>query len=497
MILQDLHLGSLAAESDDELFNYFVVTPIAETIVLRDIGLVLGRKGSGKTALFRQMEELLSRQKLDHVNVIRLNMDDYAWAAFSSFRDLGLSDEHAATVAWQLAIPLQIAVGVANANVAWTNQSAPHVNILRKFVSDNFSEAQPSLETTASLFGQFSSLQVGAFGVAFEANFETGTPAFQLVPALTNVISQHLVEPLTESAWLLILDQLDESWDGSQQKKDLLVGLQKGVKRVNDDFGWRSNSEVGARAMAFLRTDIHESLAFDDKDKHRDMIAHITWTHETLAEMLQDRIGEVSLESMFESATSQRKGRIAKGSINYLISRTFMRPRDLLQFLIKIQSDAPGEGQITKEVVEACEPAYSQDKVDDLRQEYRRGAPWVDLALDALRQGPNKFEDRGSLERRLAERIEPEDLRERGIDLPKLVEWMVDASILGAAPRTVRTQSIRFKSEGASVSLGGDSTAWVHPALFLGLSLSEPRAQREPEVATALGDVESGLTSEH
>jgi energy-coupling factor transporter ATP-binding protein EcfA2 len=108
-LLKDLRFGELAAESDDKLFDYFVVTPIAERIVTRNVGLVLGRKGSGKTALFRQAEELLKQFGHGQVKVVRLNMDDHAWSAFRDFQTLGLSREHAATVSWQLALLLQLA----------------------------------------------------------------------------------------------------------------------------------------------------------------------------------------------------------------------------------------------------------------------------------------------------------------------------------------------------------------------------------------------------
>ena len=46
----------------------------------------------------------------------------------------------------------------------------------------------------------------------------------------------------------------------------------------------------GARAIAFLRTDINDSLRFDDKDKHRSSQIEINWTHEQLREMIQSRV---------------------------------------------------------------------------------------------------------------------------------------------------------------------------------------------------------------
>lgn len=253
------------------------------------------------------------------------------------------------------------------------------------------------------------------------------------------------------------------------------------MKRVNDDYGWREFGDdsgvAGVRAIAFLRTDIYEALHFDDKDKFRDTVAEISWTHEQLRDMLQQRLRSVAVDEIFETRTNQRKGRIPKGSFNYLVSRTFMRPRDLLQFLLQLKSDHRDAEKITKGRVDDSEVAYSRNKVDDLRNEYRRGAPWIVPALDALKQGPNKFDSRRELEERLEKRID-NSLSICGLSISDLVDWLTEVSVLGAAPRRVATQTIRFRCEGDAVSLEGDSTAWVHPALFRGLALSEPRQSR-------------------
>lgn len=480
--LRELRLGTLAAESDRDLFEYFLVTPIAKAIVTQNIGLVLGRKGSGKTALFRQGEELLKEFDLSEVDVVRLNMDDHAWAAFQDFRTLGLGEEHAATVSWQLALLLQIAIAVAQRPMdSWSRDALEDVRVIRQFLEDNFGELSPSLAKSNRLIGQLGSLKVSAFGSGLEATFEAeGARKRDLVPGLTDALAQHLVAPMHDGSWLLLLDQLDESWDGSDDKKSLLVGLLKAVKRLNDDFGWYTDPHRGVRAIAFLRTDIHEALDFDDKDKLRDMTIQINWSHEQLRDMLQARFGNVGVDDIFDSKTVQKKGRIPKGSFNYVVSRTFMRPRDLLQFLIGIRNAYPDSGVITKAIVEEVEPDYSRDKLDDLRQEYRKGAPWVDSALDALKQGPNKFDSRVELEDRLSSKFDKGKFdAKRMASISDLVDWLVEASVLGSAPRQVRTETIVFRCEGRPVSLEGESTAWIHPALFSGLSLSEPRTARK------------------
>lgn len=100
------------------------------------VGLVLGRKGSGKTALFRQGEELLAKFGRSDARVVRLNMDDHAWSAFQDFKSLGMSPEHAATVYWQLALLLQLAIALASeAKLKWSGSAFKDVKVLHQFTA--------------------------------------------------------------------------------------------------------------------------------------------------------------------------------------------------------------------------------------------------------------------------------------------------------------------------------------------------------------------------
>ncbi len=87
---------------------------------------------------------------------------------------------------------------------------------------------------------------------------------------------------------------------------------------------------------------------------------------------------------------------------------------------------------------------------------------------------------RRDLKTRPMEQLKPEVFENPKMRLVHdMVEWSTDISVLGAAPRTLATETIQFRCEGKQVSLGGDTTTWVHPELFLGPSLYEPRAPRQ------------------
>ena len=68
----------------------------------------------------------------------------------------------------------------------------------------------------------------------------------------------------SEVGIVVALDKLDDSWEGSDQSKHLLIGLLKACKDVNDKYKGESPAS-GFSVVAFLRADIYEGLKFDDK----------------------------------------------------------------------------------------------------------------------------------------------------------------------------------------------------------------------------------------
>src|SRR5207247_10907298 len=136
-----------------------------------------------------------------------------------------------------------------------------------------------------------------------------------------------LATALHELPLLVELDRLDDSWDGSLEAEQLLIGLLKAAKDMNDRFRGGLN---GLRVLVFLRSDIYDGLRFDDKDKHRPLEEHILWAPESLREMLARRLPEgVGADDLFDPG--DMRGSITPFS--YIMERTFVRHRAVLQFV--------------------------------------------------------------------------------------------------------------------------------------------------------------------
>ena len=111
----DLDLGASDAESDRRLGDYFVTTPFVEEALSGRRTLFLGRKGSGKSALFKQFPDLLVSNGR-RLSVVSITPDQYAWQALRDYRERGLSEQAAHRNAWKLTLAVQIASELVEQN---------------------------------------------------------------------------------------------------------------------------------------------------------------------------------------------------------------------------------------------------------------------------------------------------------------------------------------------------------------------------------------------
>ena len=137
LTLGQLELGQIDAEADARLSDYFVTTDYAREAASGRGSLFLGRKGSGKSALFTQLPRLL-KEAGNNSLFVSLTPDQYAWAALKGYAEQGLLAEQAHTNAWRLTLTLEAASALASASVHWEGDAARDIEAIAKFLADNF-----------------------------------------------------------------------------------------------------------------------------------------------------------------------------------------------------------------------------------------------------------------------------------------------------------------------------------------------------------------------
>ena len=484
LTLADLALGEIDAESDARLAEYFVTTPYVQSVFDGRRTLFLGRKGAGKSAVFTQLQSILDRNGYSDVTVIPITPDQYAWSALKKYQEQGIMPEQAHTNAWKLTLAIEIAGRLVAVERTWSKESKPLIKVLTTFLETNFGELHPSLTQTAtSVVRNLSSFNLSAFGFGVGVGLDTGKSDAPITSAIITSLFD-VIRPLSQEQPILIaLDRLDDSWDGSDASKSLLVGLLKASKEINDQF--RSNDDLGLRVLTFLRSDIYDALAFDDKDKHRPTEQIISWDATELQQMIESRLPDgASVGELFEPGDMRGSTK----PFNYIAARTFLRPREVLQFIIECIEAAGADATfITKDQIRTAEGRYSKWKVSDLKQEYKKTRPELEDAIECLRQERQRYDNIGDL-RALFLKKNPQ-LAQRHGGVNSLITSVFDVSVVGV--RIGDSGRVRYMCEEVDLVLPTNGAFYVHQALHKGLNIRETRRKKNDD---STGDLFSALS---
>lgn len=90
----------VSAETDEDLGKYFFTVPEVKQLIDSKFWLVLGRKGTGKTAIYKHLEAS-DRTALKGYSVISLNFKDYPWPIHKLYKEVLSGELSAYQKSWK------------------------------------------------------------------------------------------------------------------------------------------------------------------------------------------------------------------------------------------------------------------------------------------------------------------------------------------------------------------------------------------------------------
>jgi hypothetical protein len=391
--VRDLFFGRDDAEHDfaDGLLRQgFQRTLAYEAALHGRKSLVIGRKGSGKSAICAQ----LAHGGLYPGPTAEIMPDSAAGDEIRRFDLQGITSDTAKSLIWRYLFAVQVARYVVDHARARHNRSlrqpAP-VRALREFLRTNGEEHEARLTErlrrgTSRL--QSATLSLKMFGI--EASVETGdgtaglgsegARAMRQLDALEAGVraAQRVLDCATDGhpPLLILVDQLELVWEADPDSHALVTGLLLASKHLARTYG------TSARCVLFIRSDIYDTLNFADGDKFRSEEMQITWTPEALRDLALAR-ASVSLRRQLTH--EQLWGDVFPSSVcgeptaDYLERHCLPRPRDAIQFLTLCRDVAweRGHGTVRESDVVAATKRFSQWKLEDLAREYNVGFPFL------------------------------------------------------------------------------------------------------------------------
>ena len=376
-------IGQPSAE-EDPVLEYFLTTDAVRQVEENEIFLVLGRKGSGKTALVKHFTK-------DHEkNPYRrpLNLRGYPWELHSELADSQVGEMEAYVATWRYLIAAQAASACLEANFRNTideekqlrnfftrNYGAPTVDVDKVFAPERL------VIDKAVLRPKFAGNELG------ELDFRRIKPGFgQQIDAVATEIIRLVGEIMRyrgRNHIELHFDELDVGLEKFDRNRELLiVGL---ILAIQSFRGLAQKREQIVRPFVYLRQDLWDSLAFSDKNKiSRGPALVLNWDRASLLDMVNARLKKIA-NVHWSDLIDEQLMRGTQQKWDHILNRTMDRPRDVISYINIILERKQGSDLLTNDDIASARSEYSTYFKEELDDEVKAHWPLWEEAISALR----------------------------------------------------------------------------------------------------------------
>jgi hypothetical protein len=361
MELQEINWGDDSAEKDPYLLEYFVDSAAYTRMRSKSKSMVIGRKGSGKSALRKKLEEDFANDQNTYV----INLSPKYNSIRSVLNDQEIVSNYGEEIFFQHTWLRQILLDMLCqiGDEAKGRFAADSMEFARRISLDLNRTSKDLVENISEVLGKIK-VKAGSIG-------ELGIQVEQELRNIADVqsLEHHALKLANGGAKFVVLaDDLDLGWDNTTTANNMLLGL---LAAANHLTAQSSNIFIAL----FLREDVYALLVSHTQhaDKYRN-VERIRWEKQALVEILENRIafnlrqrGVTINTNPFSYVFPETIG--TSNTDNWLIERTLSRPRELIQlaryYTESVNGSFPSDGALKD-----SETNYSSWKLDDLCAEY-------------------------------------------------------------------------------------------------------------------------------
>lgn len=402
------NFGAIDAESDFRP-DFFVPSSSWENVRSRRHPLIVGRKGTGKTAL---RKALLDEAAKDPVMFATdLAFRDYPWKVHHSVFDATVGGKSRYLETWLFLMLIELAKQAVGEDqqLAPNKQVAEIEDWLRVFVETNWGSIafdhrdmfrNKEYQVTKSFKPQAVGTSVGGVDWTNVHRDRLGDSLNTMNRWLKAALAMILRE---DAEYFLVFDELD--LDFSQQDEQYLDSITGLVLATQNFHLWARDKRLKTMPVVLLRDDIYGVLQFPDKNKiSLGLVGTIQWNSDykgpnALKTVADTRIrvllgddDNVRTDAWFE-AFDEDVMRGTQHKYLHMVQRTYLRPRDLIQFANicldearkRVQGSPDESDRIANEDVTNARQLYSNYLRSELNDEvYAHHAEWENW-LELLR----------------------------------------------------------------------------------------------------------------
>lgn len=505
-ILDWIDFGKVSAERDDLLHHYFFDNGVLHAVIDSPSSfLVLGRKGAGKTAVFRYLTENPKRYVGTDDILVALSFEDYNWNVHALLTNEGKAESMIYKQSWRFVILVEAVKALALWFSDQGKKLPPRLSVAQKLLEKLFDSPIPSIyHIVGTKLLSLSRLKLPSAGLDLEGSnldsveVNAGEISFDQVQkdsSLRSHISQNIENIISvlekalafDSGWprvFVCFDRVDEAWDEDSfdSSRRVIAGLVSAADAITTQY------RGGLRPIVFLREDIFDVLSINDANKLREDCGKLLhWNLDSLTKLVLTRVNHfgagagqakfTDIDAMFDKTEMRQRSKPS----SYIAKRTMMRPRDLISLLnrvvstMKEKSDDPfaeGNSNFQKlecESIYAAEPGYSDWLKQELLDEWKVQRSSIAHLLDAIQNnGSTNFTSED-----LRQQLEKQGHATSPVEMLTHLRFLFENSIIGF--KIGASTQWRYKCFAPSQGFIESDEYKIHEGLVRALNLREPR----------------------
>jgi hypothetical protein len=296
--LEKISFGASAAENEfRELAGYYLDTDQFQRAMRGEVRLVVGRKGSGKTAVFAQVRDR-TRQNAKNV-VVDLRPDGYQLIKFKEMvlKYLGKGAmEHTITAFWEYLLLLEICHKVLQKDLHIHTRdrrlSEPYRRLAGLYQTDEYVAEGDFSERLSRLLQHITDDYQSKYGIEGERTLSQQEITELLYRHDVNDLREKIVEYLrVKQSLFLLFDNIDKGWPThglSGTDVAIIRALLEATRKLERQLDRR---DIKCSTLTFLRNDVYQLLVDETPDRGKEGHVGLDWSDaDLLREMIRRRL---------------------------------------------------------------------------------------------------------------------------------------------------------------------------------------------------------------
>jgi hypothetical protein len=417
-----------SADADDDAFLADCFVDSGDLAFLRDFKdnrrIILGNTGTGKTALLSRLKEIGER-------VVEVQPEQLAlgYVSNSTILDfisrLGVDLDVFFRLLWRHVFAVELlkqrfdirddgeGVGASSRLLGWFKgpKFRRAIEYLEKWGRNFWEDTEKRVkEITRTLEDKVDAAVKAKFPTIDLAVADisrlTEQQKYEIVHRAQRIVNEAQVRQLADipdllnaalddpqKRYYIVIDRLDVNWVDDNIRHRLIRAL---IETIRDLF-----KVTRVKIIIALRVDLIERVFSRTRDsgfqqeKYESLYLTLDWQEEQLTTLMDARIANLVRRRYTKQRVTHRDILPQKigteSGLQYILSRTMMRPRDVILFVNQCIQKASGNSTIGASMVREAEGEYSRLRLRSLADEWYGDYPNLLTAADLLKGFPRTF----------------------------------------------------------------------------------------------------------